>query len=148
MEEFGVKGELALDGITVGDLGLEDVYADVDRTYTSPGANVLWNLMTDPLADPLELARRDAFIGKAAENKLDEVGITVNKNTVPKETQSPFVTSGVRIGTAAMTTRGFKEEEFKKTAELIDYVLTHMEEDLSDVRRQVVELCDRFPLYK
>ncbi|MFB0959411.1 MAG: hypothetical protein QMB61_10430 [Clostridiaceae bacterium] len=62
MEEFGVKGELALDGITVGDLGLEDVYADVDRTYTSPGANVLWNLMTDPLADPLELARRDAFI--------------------------------------------------------------------------------------
>ncbi|KAF5050748.1 serine hydroxymethyltransferase [Proteiniclasticum sp. QWL-01] len=86
--------------------------------------------------------------GKAAENKLDEVGITVNKNTVPKETQSPFVTSGVRIGTAAMTTRGFKEEEFKKTAELIDYVLTHMEEDLSDVRRQVVELCDRFPLYK
>ncbi|MPM67037.1 Serine hydroxymethyltransferase 1 [bioreactor metagenome] len=67
---------------------------------------------------------------------------------MPKETQSPFVTSGVRIGTAAMTTRGFKEEEFKKTAELIDYVLTHMEEDLSDVRRQVVELCDRFPLYK
>lgn len=86
--------------------------------------------------------------GKDAEKKLDEVGITVNKNTVPKETQSPFVTSGVRIGTAAMTTRGFKEDEFKKTAELIDYVLTHMNEDLSDVRRQVVELCDQFPLYK
>lgn len=86
--------------------------------------------------------------GKDAENKLDEVGITVNKNTVPKETQSPFVTSGVRIGTAAMTTRGFKEDEFRKTAELIDYVLTHMNEDLSDVRRQVVELCDQFPLYK
>lgn len=86
--------------------------------------------------------------GKDAEKKLDEVGITVNKNTVPKETQSPFVTSGVRIGTAAMTTRGFKEDEFRKTAELIDYVLTHMNEDLSDVRRQVVELCDQFPLYK
>ncbi len=86
--------------------------------------------------------------GKAAENILDTVGITVNKNTVPKETQSPFVTSGVRIGTAAMTTRGFKEEDFKKTAELIDYVLTHMEDDLSDVRRQVVELCDKYPLYE
>lgn len=86
--------------------------------------------------------------GKAAEHKLDEVGITVNKNTVPKETQSPFVTSGVRIGTAAMTSRGFKEDEFKKTAELIDYVLTHMEEDLSGVRQQVIELCEKFPLYK
>ena len=86
--------------------------------------------------------------GKAAENILDTVGITVNKNTVPKETQSPFVTSGVRIGTAAMTTRGFKEEDFKKTAELIDYVLTHMEDDLSDVRRQVIELCDKYPLYE
>ena len=86
--------------------------------------------------------------GKAAEHILDTVGITVNKNTVPKETQSPFVTSGVRMGTAAMTTRGFKEEDFKKTAELIDYVLTHMEDDLSDVRRQVVELCDKYPLYE
>lgn len=86
--------------------------------------------------------------GKDAEKKLDSIGITVNKNTVPKETQSPFVTSGVRIGTAAMTTRGFKEEEFVKTAELIDYVLTHMDEDLSSVRSQVVELCKKFPLYK
>ncbi len=86
--------------------------------------------------------------GKDAEKKLDEVGITVNKNTVPHETQSPFVTSGVRIGTAAMTTRGFKEEDFVKTAELIDYVLTHMDGDLSSVRAQVVELCKQHPLYK
>ncbi|PKK39152.1 Serine hydroxymethyltransferase [Clostridiaceae bacterium JG1575] len=87
--------------------------------------------------------------GKDAEHKLDAVGITVNKNTVPKETQSPFVTSGVRMGSAAMTTRGFKEADMVKTAELIDYVLTHMDqEDLSEVRRQVVELCDAHPLYK
>lgn len=86
--------------------------------------------------------------GKDAEIKLDSVGITVNKNTVPKETKSPFVTSGVRMGTAAMTTRGFKEEDMIKTAELIDYVLTHItEEDLSSVKTQVVELCKKYPLY-
>lgn len=86
--------------------------------------------------------------GKDAEKKLDEVGITTNKNTVPKETQSPFVTSGIRMGTAAMTTRGFKEEDIVKTAELIDYTLSHMDEDLSDVRKQVVELCKKYPLYR
>lgn len=87
--------------------------------------------------------------GKDAEIKLDSVGITVNKNTVPKETKSPFVTSGVRMGTAAMTTRGFKEEDMIKTAELIDYVLTHItEEDLSSVKTQVVELCKKYPLYE
>lgn len=86
--------------------------------------------------------------GKAAQNKLDSVGITVNKNTVPNETQSPFITSGVRIGTAAMTTRGFKEPEMVKTAELIDYVLTHMDEELPQIRQQVIDLCKQFPLYK
>lgn len=86
--------------------------------------------------------------GKDAEKKLDSVGITVNKNTVPHETQSPFVTSGVRIGTAAMTTRGFKEEDMVKTAELIDTVLTHMNEEIPEVRQQVIELCKKYPLYK
>ena len=62
MEEFGITGPYQLDGITVEDLGLEEVYADVDRTYTSPGANVLWNIMTDPLVDPMELSMRDNFI--------------------------------------------------------------------------------------
>jgi|LSQX01.1.fsa_nt_gb predicted ATPase len=62
MEEFGIKGPHHLDAITVEDLGLEEVYADVDRTYTSPGANVLWNTMLDPLVDPMELSMRDSFI--------------------------------------------------------------------------------------
>lgn len=87
--------------------------------------------------------------GKDAENKLDSVGITVNKNTVPKETQSPFITSGIRIGTAAMTTRGLKEEDMVKIAELIDYVLSHLkDEDLSNVREEVVNLCKKYPLYE
>ncbi len=86
--------------------------------------------------------------GKLAENRLDEVGITVNKNTVPNETQSPFVTSGIRIGTAAMTTRGFKEAEMVKTAELIHTVLSNIEGDNAEVQKQVIELCSKFPLYK
>ncbi len=95
----------------------------------------------------LDLTDKD-ITGKDAENKLDSVGITVNKNTVPKETKSPFITSGVRMGCAAMTTRGFKEEDMVKTAELIDYVLTHInDEDLSSVREQVKALCKGHPLY-
>lgn len=86
--------------------------------------------------------------GKMAENKLDEVGITVNKNTVPNETQSPFVTSGIRIGTAAMTTRGFKDVDMVKTAELIHAVLSNIDGDNADVQKQVVEFCSKFPLYK
>lgn len=85
--------------------------------------------------------------GKDAEKLLDTVGITVNKNTIPFETQSPFVTSGVRIGTAAVTTRGFNEEDMKEVARLINYVIEHREEDLSSIRAEVVELCKKHPLY-
>ena len=85
--------------------------------------------------------------GKDAEKLLDTVGITVNKNTIPFETQSPFVTSGVRIGTAAVTTRGFNEEDMKEVARLINYVIEHREEDLSSIRAEVIELCKKYPLY-
>lgn len=86
--------------------------------------------------------------GKDAEKLLDSVGITVNKNTIPFETLSPFVTSGIRIGTPAVTTRGFKEEEMKKIAYFINYVIEHREEDLSNVREQVRELCSKYPIYR
>jgi len=76
------------------------------------------------------------------------VGITVNKNTVPNETLSPFVTSGIRIGTPAVTTRGFKEEEMKKIAELINEAIENREGNLRQIRDKVEELCSRFPLYK
>ncbi|WP_139904406.1 serine hydroxymethyltransferase [Clostridium thermarum] len=86
--------------------------------------------------------------GKEAEKLLDTVGITVNKNTIPFEKLSPFITSGIRIGTPAVTTRGFKDEEMKKIAYFINYVVEHREEDLSDIREQVKALCAKYPIYK
>jgi glycine hydroxymethyltransferase len=93
--------------------------------------------------------RSKGLTGKAAEKALDLAGITVNKNTVPKETQSPFVTSGIRIGTPAVTTRGFKESEMRRVAELIDKVLSHAtdEQVARAVRDDVRELTAAFPLY-
>jgi glycine hydroxymethyltransferase len=87
--------------------------------------------------------------GKVAEQALDVAGITVNKNTVPRETQSPFVTSGIRIGTPAVTTRGFKEPEMRQVAELMDRVLTDTGNTTlaAAVRKDVRELAAAFPLY-
>jgi glycine hydroxymethyltransferase len=87
--------------------------------------------------------------GKLAETSLDKAGITVNKNTVPNETRSPFVTSGLRVGTPAVTTRGMKEGEMKRIAHLIDRVLRESEDDsvVRAVRREVRELAADFPLY-
>ena len=87
--------------------------------------------------------------GKVAEKALDLAGITVNKNTVPKETQSPFVTSGIRIGTPAVTTRGMKEPEMSRIADLINTVLSAAEDATlaARVRDDVRELTSRFPLY-
>ena len=87
--------------------------------------------------------------GKVAENTLVRADITVNKNAVPFETRSPFVTSGIRIGTPAVTTRGMKEPEMVKIADLIDRVLTNTEDDniINQVRKEVNELSLRFPLY-
>lgn len=93
--------------------------------------------------------RNKNLTGKAAEQALDRAGITVNKNTVPRETQSPFVTSGIRIGTAAVTTRGMRASEMRKTAELIDTVLQSPNDEsvANEVRLRVRELTDAFPLY-
>jgi glycine hydroxymethyltransferase len=87
--------------------------------------------------------------GKVAEKSLDLAGITVNKNTVPRETQSPFVTSGIRIGTPAVTTRGMKEPEMQRIAELMDRVLSDAESTAvqGEVKALVRELTDRYPLY-
>jgi len=84
--------------------------------------------------------------GKEAEKLLDSVGITVNKNTIPFETTSPYITSGIRIGTPATTTRGFKEDEMKKIAALINETIENRDGDLDDVKDKVSKLCKKFPL--
>ena len=88
--------------------------------------------------------------GKVAQNLLDEVNITLNKNSIPYETLSPFKTSGIRIGSAAITARGFGEEESRKVAELIIKTLKNAENKavLEEVRSEVKALTDAFPLYK
>jgi glycine hydroxymethyltransferase len=93
--------------------------------------------------------RNRGVTGKVAQLALDEAAITVNKNTVPKETESPFVTSGIRIGTAAVTTRGMKEPEMKAIAGLIDRVIRAPDDKgvAAAVRKEVEALAGRFPLY-
>ena len=86
--------------------------------------------------------------GKEAEKLLDEVGVTVNKNTIPFETTSPFITSGVRIGTPAVTSRGFKEEDMKVIAEIIYLTLSDFEKNQDTVRGMVAKLCAKYPLYE
>ncbi|MBK8204848.1 MAG: serine hydroxymethyltransferase [Bdellovibrionales bacterium] len=87
--------------------------------------------------------------GKDAEKLLGQAGITVNKNTVPNEKRSPFVTSGIRIGTPALTTRGMKKEEMKAIGGWIADVLDHPTDEsfTTKVRNQVLELCQRYPIY-
>ncbi len=96
----------------------------------------------------LLLDLRDSEItGKELEARLDEVNITVNKNTVPNEPRSPFVTSGIRIGTAAVTTRGFGVEEMEKIAELITMVIEDFEGNKEKCIAEVKAICDKYPLY-
>jgi glycine hydroxymethyltransferase len=94
-------------------------------------------------------SKGEELTGKVAETALDKAGITVNKNTVPNETRSPFVTSGLRLGTPAVTTRGMKEKEMKKIAGFIDRVLSAPDDEslLQSVKSEVRALAAEFPLY-
>lgn len=87
--------------------------------------------------------------GKVAEHALDEVGITTNKNTIPYDTESPFVTSGIRIGTPAVTSRGFKEEDMKEVGAIIAEVLKNPEDEAvkAQAKERVIALTDKHPLY-
>ncbi|MBE7035186.1 MAG: serine hydroxymethyltransferase [Ruminococcaceae bacterium] len=86
--------------------------------------------------------------GKDAEHMLDEVHITVNKNTIPFETQSPFITSGIRIGTPASTSRGMKEEDMREIGQLIHMTLADFEANKDEVNERVAALCAKYPLYR
>ena len=85
--------------------------------------------------------------GKELQNRLDEVYITVNKNAVPNDPASPFVTSGIRIGTPAVTTRGLKEEDMKTIAKLIKMTVTDFDTKADEIRAAVNEICGKYPLY-
>ena len=95
----------------------------------------------------LDLCNSD-LTGKDLEHRLDEVYITVNKNTVPNEPRSPFVTSGIRMGTAAVTTRGLDERDMDQIAEFITMVMEDFEGNAEKVRAGVTEICQRYPLYE
>ncbi|MGA1864817.1 MAG: serine hydroxymethyltransferase [bacterium] len=94
--------------------------------------------------------KNKGLTGLQAERALDETGITVNKNTIPFETESPFITSGIRLGTPAVTTRGMKENEMGIIAELISEVLNNIDNQniKTKVKEQTMSLCMRFPLYR
>lgn len=89
-----------------------------------------------------------SITGKELEKKLDEVYITVNKNAIPNDPQSPFVTSGVRIGTPAVTSRGLVEEDMVKIAEFIYLTATDFENKADEIRAGVTEICKKYPLYE
>ena len=94
--------------------------------------------------------RSKNITGKAAQTLLDEVGITANRNTIPFEPLSPFVTSGLRLGSPALTTRGFKEDDMREVAGIIALALTHPDsaEAKAEARARVAALCRKYPLYE
>ena len=96
----------------------------------------------------IDLTSKD-LSGKKIENTLGAAGMTVNKNMIPFDTKSPFVTSGIRIGTPAVTTRGMKENEMKMIASFIDRAIKNVDNEtaLAQIKKEVAELCGKFPLY-
>ncbi len=90
--------------------------------------------------------RNKHITGKELETKLDDVGITVNKNAVPFDTEKPSITSGIRIGTPAVTTRGFKEDDMKEIAQLINMVVEN--KNAEEIKQRVKSLCEKHPLYE
>src|SRR5699024_7731846 len=158
----GLQGGPLMHVIAAKAVSFKEALSDDFKTYTK---NIIKNakLLSDALMDegirvvsggtdnhlllldvtPLNLT------GKVAEEVLDKIGITTNKNTIPFDTESPFITSGVRIGTAAVTTRGFGEEEIKEIATIMSLTLKNHEnkEVLQEAEDRVVTLTRKFPLY-
>lgn len=113
----------------------------IDRGFTIVGGMTENHLFTLDLRDK-------GITGKDAANLLDEYGITVNKNTVPNDPESPFVTSGLRIGVPAVTTRGFKEEDMNMVGHIIADILEYTDEvHLEGARARAITLCNKYPIY-
>jgi len=159
----GIQGGPLMHIIMAKAVAFSEVLADSFKTYAE---QVIKNAKT--LADELikydfdvvsggtdnhlmliDLTNKE-ISGKKAEIAIEKAGITVNKNMVPFDTKSPFVTSGIRVGTPAATTRGMKETEMKKIAEIINSAVINFEDDskLESLLEEVKQLCSGFPLYK
>ncbi len=108
-----------------------------------------FNLVSNGTDNHLMLVDLQPFniTGKEFEKRLDEVYITVNKNAIPNDPQSPFVTSGIRVGTPAVTTRGLVEEDMEKIAEFMYLAATDFEANIDKIREGVTEICNKYPLY-
>lgn len=117
----------------------------LSKTLTDEG----FNMVSGGTDNHLMLADLSNFnvTGKQAQQQLDEVGITVNKNAIPFDKLGPFITSGIRIGTPAVTTRGMLEEDMVEIARLIKLAITDFDNTASDIRKGVAKLCAKYPLY-
>lgn len=117
-------------------------------TLTSKGYKIVSG-GTDTHVILIDLTNKN-ITGKSAENCLEKAGITVNKNMVPFDKKSPFITSGIRVGTPAVTTRGMKEAQMEIIAEMIDSIIINFEnkKKINNIKNQVKELCDDYPLYE
>ena len=119
------------------------------QTLAEELKNLGFNLVSGGTDNHLILIdlRNKNITGKELEKRLDEVGITVNKNAVPFDTEKPTITSGIRIGTPAVTTRGFKEEEMKQIANLIKMTVNDYETKKEEIQKQVKLICEKYKLY-
>lgn len=156
----GIQGGPLMHVIAAKAVSLGEVMTDEFKQYQTQivkNANILantliekgLNLVSDGTDNHLMLVdlRNKDVTGKYAQNILDEVYITVNKNGIPFDTQSPFITSGIRIGTPAVTARGMKEDDMVEIADLINLTLTDYENSKEAVKERVKVLCGKYPLY-
>ncbi|AEV68095.1 serine hydroxymethyltransferase [Acetivibrio clariflavus] len=157
----GIQGGPLMHVIAAKAVSFKEVMSDEFKQYQTQivkNANTLANAMiekglnivsggTDNHLMLVDL-RNKGITGKEAQFMLDEVNITVNKNGIPFDTQSPFITSGIRVGTPAVTARGMKENDMFEIADLINLALTDFENSKQDIKDRVKALCDKYPLYK
>lgn len=113
----------------------------IDRGFTLVSGGTDTHLMLINLTNK-------GVTGKDAEKMLDEVGITANKNAIPFDTKSPFITSGIRLGTPAVTTRGMKEDDMLEISELVKLTISYFSQNAEQVRTRANALCNKYPLYK
>lgn len=156
----GIQGGPLMHIIAAKAVGFKEVMTDEFKKYQEQiikNASVLADALMEKGMDivsggtdnhlMLVDLRNKGITGKDAQNMLDEVHITVNKNGIPFDTESPFITSGIRLGTPAVTTRGMKEEDMREIAELINLTLTDFDNSKDNIKERVGVLCKKYPLY-